>query len=862
MATGVAGSVARQVAALAADRAADGLSDADLLRVFTATADQAAFAALVRRHGPLVVGVCRRTARHAQDAEDAFQATFLLLARRAGSIRRRESLAGWLHGVAFRMSRNANRAAARRARHERGAWGPGREPESPATQAALRDLQALLDEEVARLPDLYRAPFVLCCLEQRASADVGRTLGLKEATVWGRVAQARRLLRDRLARRGVALTAVLAAAAVAGPELPAAVGGFLLAATSRGAALAAAGGRAPNGVIPPRVATLLRGAERSASTSLGKATAALVLAVGGAAAAVGMWAGQAPADTPPVTSPGRPAPAPGEAGTGTGKPAADPVDGHGDPLPPGATARLGTVRFRHGSMVTGLRYAAEGKTIVTGGYDQALRAWDAASGREVARLAGPGLGSVVDVGASADGRTVAAVDYSGNVVLGDFPARRLTRPGFQPDGRNTCVGLSPDGKALAVGAPDHTVRLYDLAAGKAAGVLRGHAGVVRRVAFAADGTAVAAGGDDGTVRVWDRATGAETLRLDAGEPVRSVAFSPDGKVLAGGGGAEDRGGSADRQFGRLRLWALPSGKLMHALGSHYPYVAAVAFAPDGRTVAAAAWGGRVELWDVAAGKRIRQVRTVAEAVAFSPDGGTLATGGNDRTVRQWDPATGKERDPGRPGHTGGVRVVAASRDGAVVATAGGDALVRLWDPATGRELRAIDASSTWFGGTGAMALSADGTRVATDKGIWDAATGKFLSGGDGRRPAFRGQDYSIEAIAFAPDGKTLAIATRSPGAAGRDRTIRLWEAATAREVGGFGTDPVHSLAYAPNGTVLAAGAQDGSVMLWDPATGKELRRLRGHKREVNSVAFSPDGRLVASSDFEGGIVLWEVRTGR
>jgi WD40 repeat protein len=236
-----------------------------------------------------------------------------------------------------------------------------------------------------------------------------------------------------------------------------------------------------------------------------------------------------------------------------------------------------------------------------------------------------------------------------------------------------------------------------------------------------------------------------------------VAFSPDGRTLAAGGGGE-------RDNDKLRLWDVASGKLLHELGSHYPTVDSIAFSPDGKVIASSGSRGPLYLWDSATGKELCRLWAYAEAIAFAPDGKTLATAGNDETIRFWEVPTGKGRPAPAGGHRGAVRTVAASKDGAVVVTAGGgESSIRLWDLASGKERRRIDASSTWFGGTGAMALSPDGKAVATDKGAWDTATGKFLLGPRTKRTAFKGQDYSIEAIAYSPDGKTLAMGTRDGG---------------------------------------------------------------------------------------------------
>ncbi len=184
---------------------ASGLSDGELVERFLARRDEAAFAALVRRHGPMVLGVCRRLLGHAQDAEDAFQATFLVLVRRAGAIRRRESVGSWLYGVAYRTSLEARGAAARRRSVEHQVATlpePAVEPPSDAS-----DLRLVLDEELNRLPSGYRAAVVLCDLEGCSRREAAGQLGIPEGTLSSRLATARRLLARRLTARGITLSA-------------------------------------------------------------------------------------------------------------------------------------------------------------------------------------------------------------------------------------------------------------------------------------------------------------------------------------------------------------------------------------------------------------------------------------------------------------------------------------------------------------------------------------------------------------------------------------------------------------------------------------------------------------------------------
>jgi RNA polymerase sigma-70 factor (ECF subfamily) len=198
-----------------------GAPDGELLEQFLAQRDEAAFAALLRRHGPMVWRVCRGLLAHPQDAEDAFQATFLILARKAAAIGRRQLLANWLFGVARRAALNMRALRARRARHEQSC---GDLPDVPATvETPWDDIQAVLDEELARMPAKYRLPLLLCGLEGMTHAEAGAYLGWPTGTVAGRLSRGRELLRTRLLRRGVTAPAAALAALLAPDAASAAV---------------------------------------------------------------------------------------------------------------------------------------------------------------------------------------------------------------------------------------------------------------------------------------------------------------------------------------------------------------------------------------------------------------------------------------------------------------------------------------------------------------------------------------------------------------------------------------------------------------------------------------------------------------
>src|SRR5262245_33275147 len=220
-------------------------TDRELVRAFAATRDEAAFAEIVRRHGPMVLAVCRRVLADAPEADDAFQAVFLVLARRAGSVGRPERLGGWLPGVAVRCARRARSAAASRRAKEH----PMTDVAAPAAADPLwADARPVLDEEIGKLPEKLRAALVLCELEGLGRAEAAERLGVPEGTLSSRLARAKEALRSRLVRRGLAPTLVgvglilsqAKAAAAVPPALFDAAGGLAAGVPAAGAGVVSA----------------------------------------------------------------------------------------------------------------------------------------------------------------------------------------------------------------------------------------------------------------------------------------------------------------------------------------------------------------------------------------------------------------------------------------------------------------------------------------------------------------------------------------------------------------------------------------------------------------------------------------------
>jgi RNA polymerase sigma factor (sigma-70 family) len=239
---------------------ADGLRDGDLVSRFAAAGDEAAFAALVERHGPLVFGLCRRVLQSTHDAEDAFQATFLVLARRASSLRREGSVAGWIYGVAYRVARKMKTQRGKRGELERKAPVPA--PAGPP-DLSWRELQAVVDEELQRLPETQRQPLLLCYLQGLTQEEAAARLGWPRGTLKRRLERGRDVLRGRLTRRGLSLAAALVATLPAGDALAVPPPTALSAAVPRAAALFALNKPLPAKLAAAHVVTLAEGVLRT-----------------------------------------------------------------------------------------------------------------------------------------------------------------------------------------------------------------------------------------------------------------------------------------------------------------------------------------------------------------------------------------------------------------------------------------------------------------------------------------------------------------------------------------------------------------------------------------------------------------------
>ncbi len=855
------------------------LTDRELLERYTSRVGESsemAFAALVARHGPMVLQTCLATLRDEHDAQDAFQAVFLVLVLKARSIWVRDSLGPWLHAAALRVAAGARASSALRRTHERKLAETVLQSRDERG-GAVPDLElgTALHEEVARLPEGYRMAVVLCDLEGLTHEEAARRLGWPLGTVKSRQARGRERLRSRLERRGlVPLSGTIIAALSAG-RATAAVPASLVDSTIKLAQMVSSG-HAVSGVISTTAAVLTKGAIRAMFVARLRLAAGVVLLLGAAASAAGLAIHSCAVQQPPTvgtaSANGRPiAPRPALDAL---RPADIPPEKRVVDLPESTVAVLGEVRGRHAGEVRGVAFHPDGKLVATiADQDMRIRLWDARTLLPISSLAGH-RAFVNCVAISPDGRWLASGSAYGDFFVWDIgvtppkgPIPLATRgAGNRYNNQLHAAAFSRDGKRLAVAGDAGSVELFDMSVAPpvSRGVLPGLDQPVHALTIPPHGGLLAlAGLKDGSVRLCDvsGATPREVATLrqpgaeadDVSHRLISAAFSPDGATLI----TLEEGGGVWR-------WDLAGPQPVHRgllnarAGDHPGMVkfvvrrGAVGFSPDSKMVVAPQSDGWVHFWDWNGGQPTERAKLLAEGqasggvLAFSPDGKTLISGGRDHLIRAWDLAAAvpAERFPPQ-GPVGGLSGIAFSPDGTRLAVGDAEA-VRLWDLTDAGGLSRLPPpkpTAKIVAGSQSrqpIAFSPDGGAMVCDGTIWAVRDGTIVSGSGTRFPGPAAGD--MWSVAFSGDGRTLA-------SGGSDHKVRIWDIKGNRPSERLmldGSDqwpPV--VAISPNGAHVAFSGPRHSIRLWVLAGLEPRKRARfdGNGWPISSLAFSPDGKV-------------------
>jgi RNA polymerase sigma factor (sigma-70 family) len=847
-------------------------ADHELLRIFCRMRDELAFAELLQRHAPMVRDVCRRLLSRESETDDAVQAVFLVLARRAGTIRKGESLPSWLYGVAYRVCQRTRRDAARRKKRETRAAKPIEC--DPAKEATWRELCATLDAELIRLPEKYRAPLIHCYLQGLTHDQAALELGLSVRTLNRRLEHGRALLRGRLERQGLTLSATLLIVALSQRSAGAAWAVPLFQATLRAALKIAAGAPLAVDEISLGAARLMESILRSIFLTQLKFVAVVVFAVAATTGAARMVL---------VTDqPGKAPNAPAQASTKTTVPqehgaGLKRTDLLGDPLPPGAMARLGSVRWRlQGALADCMRVTPDGKHLVTADPKTGVAWWTMADG--VVRERIPAVPDqrawfpAQAIALSGDGRRAAIADSRSTIHILDLPSgaeianRKYDAP--VPE-----LALSGNGALLASRTKDGVLFLWEIGQGQGAspGTLplrrepwqvglkpaqrrqfaaQGpHYPQDEQLAFSPDGKLFAwVGLEEGMpVHLYDATRRQELTTLGNYKGIeRFITFSPDGSKLASLS-AESLG----------EVWDIATRKVVFTMPKGWADLPPVAvFSPDSKAVALKVPADSIYVLEIPSRRQRWQVKsnTVStnrrDVLAFTPDGRTLLINPHDPVVYRYDAANGQRLLQAEE-ESGNFFELAFSHDGKSVYSLGADSTLRQWEAATGKQRRKLPVASSYG------EFSPDGRLTAMTYGggahVYDTETGN---------ERWRSPENQVHC--FSNDGNLLALS------AGADLVLR--HSATGKELQRMhgAATVVFRAAISPDNRRLYVNDvkdyQPGRLHVWDIGSGRELRSF-ALSPNGGFFSLSPDGRMFAlqhgPDSKEGGCLeLWEILTGQ
>ena len=537
----------------------------------------------------------------------------------------------------------------------------------------------------------------------------------------------------------------------------------------------------------------------------------------------------------------------------------------------------------HTGFVRSVAFSPDSKILASGSQDSTIKLWDIGTKENIAMLRH--AHRVRSVAFSPDGTTLASGSFDGTIRLWDIATKENIAT-LEDHTRSVRVTFSPDGTMLASGSQDSTIKLWDVATKENIATLR-HTHRVSSIVFSPDGAMLASGSWDSTIKLWDVARKENIATLEEHtRPINSVVFSPDGTMLASG--ASDS---------TIKLWDVAARTNIATFEGHKSSVWSVAFSPNGTSLGSGSSDRTVKLWDIATGQNIATYRHIDEhsdfgrtqpvwSVAFSPDRTTLASGGGSGTVILWDmsewirprPQTlvkiSGDNQQGTPGMELTNPFVVEVKDQhdnplsdvqvTFKVTKGDGKLSQRFTventmtDANGRAQSIITLGPNL--GTNTVGVTIPGFEPVTFNAVGVGMPATPIMGGDYRKWHLpdgaiirlgKGRlGESDRAVAFSSDGQRIAVASGSG--------VWLYDVVTLRELALFTghTRWVTSVAFSPEGTMLASGSSDKTVKLWDIATGRTIATLEGHTGWVTSVAFSLDGTTLASVSGQR-VKLWD-----
>ena len=459
------------------------------------------------------------------------------------------------------------------------------------------------------------------------------------------------------------------------------------------------------------------------------------------------------------------------------------------------------------------------------------------------------FGGITSIAFSPDGASFATCDTNGNVAIwsveDQYPTAKCVGHNFW----TWAVTFSPNSQKLASCGQDQTIRIWDAKTGHCCKILQGHISIVLDIAFSPCGSFLLSSSNDGSIKLWDIDKGiCQQTFVGHKKCVWGVVFDPDGQSFYSGG--EDN---------CIRYWDLKTGECLKVFAGHTQWVMTIALSPDGLLLASAGMDNTVKLWCTSTGNCLFTLsghQAPVVSVAFSPDSRTLASGSYDQTVRLWNTRTGnctQRLDK----HTNRIWCVRFHPSKPLLASGGDDNTTRFWNPQTGEATTTLQGYSN---GIYAIALHPCQSLLASaheDQTIrlWQTLTHVSNSDHEALEPyqTLRGHQNRILAIAFSPNGQTLASGSL-------DRTIKLWnpETTQCRVTLQGHTSWIWDIAFHPNSKILASASYDRTIKVWDIESGHCTHTLGGHLGSALSVAFSPDGQWLASGGYQQMLKLWRL----